>query len=108
MKNIYCLIIPVILYACGYTQDIAQKLDSYLSRPGAFNGSALVVYQGNTLLYKGYGYKNKPLGTFNDSATIFRIGSISKPFTATVIMRLEQDGRFYEVLKDEAYSKSEN
>jgi len=83
----------VLLFFCVRAQNISQKLDHYLSKPGAFNGTALVVYKGDILLYKGYGYKNKTFNTLNDTATIFRIGSLSKPFTATVIMRLEQEGR---------------
>jgi CubicO group peptidase (beta-lactamase class C family) len=92
MKKLYSTCHLVILFFYVHAQDISQKLDHYLSRPGTFNGSALVVYKGSILLYKGYGYKNKTLNTLNDTATIFRIGSLSKPFTATVIMRLEQDG----------------
>ncbi|WP_207510494.1 serine hydrolase domain-containing protein [Longitalea luteola] len=93
MKKLYSTCHLVILFFYVHAQDISTKLDRYLSRPGTFNGSALVVYKGNVLLYKGYGYKNKTINTFNDTATIFRIGSLSKPFTATTIMRLEQDGR---------------
>ena len=92
MKKFYCTFSFVILFFCVKSQKIAQKLDHYLSKPGTFNGTALVVYKGDILLYKGYGYKNKTLNTLNDTATIFRIGSLTKPFTATVIMRLEQEG----------------
>jgi CubicO group peptidase (beta-lactamase class C family) len=82
-----------LLFSLSATaQDISQQLDRYLSRPGVFNGTALVVYKGQVLLHKGYGYKNLPAKTLNDTATIFRIGSISKPFTATVIMHLEEKG----------------
>lgn len=86
-------LVTLFLGVRAQAQEISLKLDKYLSKPGTFNGTALVVYKGNVILYKGYGYKNKIQGTFNDTVAIFRIGSLSKPFTATVIMRLEQDGR---------------
>jgi CubicO group peptidase (beta-lactamase class C family) len=93
MNKFYCTFSLTLIFFCVKAQNISQDLNRYLSKPGTFNGTALVVYKGNILLYKGYGYKNKTLNTLNDTATIFRIGSLSKPFTATVVMRLEQEGR---------------
>lgn len=92
MKKLYAVLILAGCFASGYGQRISEKLDKYLSRPGAFNGTALVVYKGKVLLYKGYGYKNVRENTLNDSATIFRIGSTTKPFTATVILHLAERG----------------
>jgi CubicO group peptidase (beta-lactamase class C family) len=72
-------------------QEITQQLDNYLSRTKkreAFHGTALIVHKGNILLYKGYGYKNLKAKSLNDTATLYRIGSLSKPFTAAVILRL--------------------
>ena len=93
MKQLFNTFSLALLFFCAKAQDISQRIDKYLSKSGTFNGTALVVYKGQVLLHKGYGYKNIIQETFNDTTTIFRIGSLSKPFTATVIMRLEQDGR---------------
>lgn len=74
-------------------QDITQQLDNYLSHPQkkhSFNGTALVVHKGSILLHKGYGFKNVSNKTQNDTATIYRIGSLSKPFTAAVILQLAE------------------
>jgi CubicO group peptidase (beta-lactamase class C family) len=95
MKQLYTTCSLVLLLVCLKAQNISYQLDRYLCRPGTFNGTALVVYKGDILLYKGYGYKNSTAHTLNDTTTIFRIGSLSKPFTATVIMRLEQEGRLH-------------
>jgi CubicO group peptidase (beta-lactamase class C family) len=92
MKKLCSTFSLIILFFYVQAQDISKKLDLYLSKPGTFNGTALVVYKGNVLLFKGYGYKNKDQGTLNDTSTIFRIGSLSKPFTATVIMYLDERG----------------
>lgn len=91
MIKIYCCCL-LVLSASVHAQDVSSRLDKYLSKPKVFNGTALVVYKGKVLLHKGYGYKNYPGKTLNDSATIFRIGSVSKPFTATVIMHLQERG----------------
>jgi CubicO group peptidase (beta-lactamase class C family) len=73
------------------TQDLAKKFDDYLlvtNGRNKFNGTALIVYKEKILLYKGYGYKNTETKVLNDTNTIFRIGSITKPFTSTVILNL--------------------
>jgi CubicO group peptidase (beta-lactamase class C family) len=97
-RDIVNVFLPFILFFCVSAPGISQTPDSYLSGKGTFNGTALIVCKGKILLYKGYGYKNAQLRTFNDTATIYRIGSLSKPFTAAVIPRLEQEGllNFYD------------
>jgi CubicO group peptidase (beta-lactamase class C family) len=92
MKKLYAFICLLFLFVYGWAQDITKRLDTYLSKPGVFNGAALVVYKGNVILNKGYGYKDKQKGLLNDSMTIFRIGSLSKPFTAIVVLHLEEKG----------------
>ena len=93
MKKIaWCLIIIIsALKAVGQTtaQEIDELLKAY-STQNSFNGSALVAQKGKILLQKGYGYKNAPANTFNDSNTIFQIGSITKQFTAAVILQLQE------------------
>lgn len=74
-------------------QGITRQLDNYLSTPQKrhnFNGTALLVHKGNILLYKGYGFENVTTKALNDTATLYRIGSLSKPFTATVILQLAE------------------
>lgn len=93
MHKTFTTITLLLLSACVIAQDISQQLDNYLSRArkkNTFNGTALVAYRGNILLYKGYGLKNAISKTLNDTATIYRLGSLSKPFTATVILRLAE------------------
>jgi CubicO group peptidase (beta-lactamase class C family) len=94
MKKRFCTGTLFLLISLAATaQGITQQLDSYLSTPqkrDSFNGTALVVHKGNILLYKGYGFKNAVAKTRNDTATLYRIGSLSKPFTAAVILRLAE------------------
>src|SRR5687768_14053386 len=96
MHSIFTLLICLSVSCSAFAQALTTKLDNYLSRPAKkkhFNGTALVVHHGEILLHKGYGYKNAVAKTLNDTGTIYRIGSLSKPFTAAVILQLAEAGR---------------
>ena len=64
-----------------------------LVKTGKFNGSALVARDGTILVNKGYGMSNFELEVPNTPQTKFRIGSITKSFTAIAIMLLQQRGK---------------
>jgi CubicO group peptidase (beta-lactamase class C family) len=59
----------------------------------AFMGSVLVARDGKTLLDKGYGFANLEWQIANTPATKFRLGSITKQFTAASILLLEERGK---------------
>ena len=96
-------IIPIVICLCACTRltaqpadTIVQKLDAYLSAAhlaGRFNGNALVAREGQILLQKSYGYRNVAEHLSNDSTTIFQIGSVTKQFTAAVILELQEEGK---------------
>lgn len=72
---------------------IGKKLDEYLSEDNPlFSGSILVAKDGEILLNRGYNYANWELKVPNSPQTKFRISSITKPFTATLIMMLYERG----------------
>ena len=75
----------------AHGQDITEQLDQYFSDAG-LNGSVIVTHNGNTILAKGYGMANFELGVSNTSETVFRIGSITKQFTAMAILILQERG----------------
>ena len=58
-----------------------------------FMGSVLVAQNGNILLDKGYGYANLEWDILNSPITKFRIGSLTKQFTAAAILLLEENGK---------------
>jgi CubicO group peptidase (beta-lactamase class C family) len=59
---------------------------------GEFIGSVLVARGGEILLDRSYGYADIESGRPNTPGTQFRIGSVTKQFTAAAILLLEQDG----------------
>lgn len=72
------------------------RIDSMLSfyhRNGQFNGTALIKTAKGVLLSKSYGYADKERLLAADSNTRYRIGSLSKPFTAIVVLQLAQEGK---------------
>lgn len=62
------------------------------ARAHDFQGSVLVARQHQVLLRDAYGWANRELDVRTTVASKFRIGSISKQFTATAVLLLEQDG----------------
>ena len=79
------------------SQDsISGKLDALMQayqNVDKFNGSILVAKQGRVLLDKGYGYRNVKEHVKNDTASMYRIYSITKTFTSTVILMLAEQGK---------------
>ena len=57
-----------------------------------FSGTVLIVQNGTILLKKAYGFANYELDVSNTLATKFRIGSLTKQFTALAIMQLQEKG----------------
>src|SRR5438046_754144 len=92
MKKIIVLLLTVAVCASSIAQgDISQKLDSMMiiyTNCNKFNGSVLVAKAGKVLLEKGYGFKNVGTRALNDANTIFQIGSMTKEFTAAIILKL--------------------
>lgn len=70
---------------------LGKQLDDYFtgSRP-LFSGSVLVAQNAEVLLDKGYNYADWELHVPNSSQTKFRITSLTKGFTATLIMMMHE------------------
>jgi CubicO group peptidase (beta-lactamase class C family) len=100
MKRIAVLICA--LGACvahadpGRSADgVAARLISYLQRRpdgSAFSGVVLVQQHARTLLRTGMGSAELELSVGNAPDLIYRIGSLTKPFTAIVVMTLRDRG----------------
>lgn len=77
-------------------RDKAQKIDEILSayhQFDLFNGSVLIAKNGKEVLKKSYGKSNFSWDINNSPTTKFRIGSLTKQFTALIILQLKQEGK---------------
>jgi CubicO group peptidase (beta-lactamase class C family) len=72
-----------------------SKIDTYLTAgsKNGFSGAIAVVKNGEIIINKGYGDANKETKTLNNPNTIFDIGSNTKQFTATAILKLVELGK---------------
>lgn len=76
--------------ALNKTKEIDQLVKAY-ERLSKFNGVVLVAAGGQLIYENGVGYKNAAEKSFNDTNTLFRIYSITKTFTSTVIFKLIEE-----------------
>jgi len=74
----------------------AKKLDDYLvsaNKAYKLNGSVLIAQKGQILLHKAYGLANVTSRILNDTLTHFPILSVTKSFTAIMILKLQEEGK---------------
>ncbi len=69
-----------------------QVANSYTAN-NAFMGTVLVVDGDRVLLDKGYGMADLEWSIANMPEAKFRLGSITKQFTAALVLQLQQDGK---------------
>lgn len=98
-KSIKLIALCFVLQFFTFTvsaQDKAQKIEQLLSKYneyGQFNGSALVAENGKVIFKKGFGSANMEWNIPNQPDTKFRLGSITKQFTALLIVKLAEEGK---------------
>ena len=93
MKNIFLPFFSILflLPFISNAQSIAAKADSLLTayhQQDHFTGTVLIAQNGKTVFEKSYGMANREDGVANSIKTQYRIGSISKPITALIILQL--------------------
>jgi len=82
------------LYAQKSIEDKIDKIISKAMIQEEFPGMAVAVIQDNKVLFKKtYGLRSRSGKEKVDEQTIFSIGSVSKAFTAVVLMQLVQEGK---------------
>ncbi|MBN8810553.1 MULTISPECIES: serine hydrolase [unclassified Sphingomonas] len=85
----------LVCAAPAFAQDVARmdKVAAAEADSGAFMGAVLVAQDGRILFDKGYGSANLEWKIPNDGETKFRLGSITKQFTAASILLLQERGK---------------
>jgi CubicO group peptidase (beta-lactamase class C family)/uncharacterized protein YneR len=77
-------------------KELSAQIDKLLSdvyKPGQPGAAVLVKKQGKVILRKGYGLANLELNVPIEPDMIFRLGSITKQFTAVAILMLAEEGK---------------
>ena len=77
-------------------EELTARVDEYVNalvKQNRFSGAILLARDGKILLGKGYGMANLEDETPNTPQTKFRLGSITKQFTAAAILKLQEQGK---------------
>src|ERR1051326_312531 len=99
IKVLFATLLTMALFVAGYKQTLDKaKLDQFFDRLAEKNkamGSLTIARDGKVLYTRAIGYsqingtEKKPL----TAANRFRIGSITKMFTAAMILQLVEEGK---------------
>jgi len=81
---------PIEVGSVGADNILGQHMRS-IEQAGLYSGSVLVARRGEILLRHGYGLANRT--SRNTATTKFRIASLTKQFTAVLILRLQEQGK---------------
>lgn len=94
MKKRFLVLLTIIssFVGCSQDQSLNELLEGFEKQNKAM-GTVSILKNGNNFYTKSIGYANIELNKKNNSATKYRIGSISKTFTATIILQLLDEGK---------------
>lgn len=79
-----------------YSQDRSGQIDELVQKYydlGQFNGTILVAKNGNIIYSKGVGYADMENKIPHKTDTKFRLASVTKQFTAALILQLAEKGK---------------
>src|SRR5216684_886279 len=96
MRSLRLALAAFTLATFARAQDFESQADAYISalvEQNKFSGPVLAAKDGQTLFRKGYLLANREWNIPNVPDTKFRLGSITKQFTATAILQLAEQGK---------------
>ena len=76
--------------------DIGAKVDEYMNArldAKGYGGAVLIMKDGKAIAAKGFGFADAEAKAPIKADTKFRIGSVTKQFTAALILMLQEDGK---------------
>jgi CubicO group peptidase (beta-lactamase class C family) len=97
-RTLYFLVVfhVILLQGTSLAQDRYEKLDqriTHYAESGYLHGAVLVAEHGDVIYSKAFGVANMEWDIPNRTDTRFRIYSMSKQFTALLVMQLVEAGR---------------
>ena len=92
MSKFLALILLAFQYFC-FAQSNYKKIVDSAHRKHNFNGTVLVANKGKIEFLQSVGIANRQTGTKIEKNTKFKIASITKTFTAVLILKLYEQGK---------------
>ena len=94
MKKLFFLLaLPLAVIAQNKTPQLMEDYMNAEFNVKEFNGSVLVVQKGKTIYQKSFGMADREWSVPNTNQTKYRIGSVTKQFTAASILQLQEKGK---------------
>ena len=94
MKN--SLLPLLLLFISNWIYAQEKELSSYIqsyAQKHNFNGTVLVQKETKTIYHKSFGLAERKYMLPINNATLYKIASITKAFTAVLILQLKDDGK---------------
>jgi CubicO group peptidase (beta-lactamase class C family) len=77
----------------AFSDDVDDYLRSEMAKRHIPGLSVAVVRDARTVTIRNYGFSNIELGVPVTSESVFKLASVTKPFTATAVMMLVEEGK---------------
>jgi CubicO group peptidase (beta-lactamase class C family) len=72
---------------------VDSVLENNFEKNDPYNGVILIAEKGKTIFQQAYGYRDIETGVKLKVDDVFELASVSKQFTAMIVMMLQQDGK---------------
>ena len=95
-KYILLILFFALFISNSFADDYMDKLEKIVNgynSLGLFSGNVLIAKDGSIIFEKQYGYSDWEKKTPITPETLFRIGSVNKLFTLTMIKQLEKENK---------------
>lgn len=97
MRHLFLAFALVFVWGCTRQDKVVDRLpatlDSLFAAHPDFSGVALAAEGGKPVFQKAFGFRDREAGLRNDTTTLFELASVSKQFTAMIIMMLREEGK---------------
>ncbi|MFH1197294.1 MAG: serine hydrolase domain-containing protein [bacterium] len=87
----FSLITSISIGQVSNSKELTEKINSYVNplvKKNVFSGTIFIAHGDSIIFSKGYGLADRAHDITNNLNTVFKIGSMTKQFTATAIMQL--------------------
>ncbi len=92
-KILFILLVFCFHFSNGQSRE--SEIDAYMLnhlKNSDFSGTILIALKDSLVFQKAYGYSDTARTVLNDIHTLYRISSLTKTFTASLIIKLKEEG----------------